>query len=69
LNAHIVSDARQIEIRTTEPLVLGPSRLEVEIGIAELIKYKSPGSDQIPAERIKAGSEILLYLIHKLINS
>jgi hypothetical protein len=36
----------------TEPLVPGSSRLEVEIAIAKLKKYKSPGSDQIPAELI-----------------
>jgi hypothetical protein len=43
--------------------------LEVEIDIAKLKKYKSPGSDQIPAELIQAGGEILLSAIHKLINS
>jgi hypothetical protein len=32
-------------------------------------KYKSPGSDQIPAELIQAGGKILLSPIHKLINS
>jgi hypothetical protein len=52
-----------------EPLVPGPSRLEVEIAIAKLTKYKSPGCDQIPAELIQAGGEILLSEIHKLINS
>jgi hypothetical protein len=52
-----------------EPLVPGPSCLEVEIAIAKLKKYKSPGSDQIPAELIQAGGEILLSAIHKLINS
>jgi hypothetical protein len=31
--------------------------------------YKSPGSDQIPAELIQAGGEILHPKIHKLINS
>jgi hypothetical protein len=31
--------------------------------------HKSPGSDEIPAELIQAVSEILLYAIHKLINS
>jgi hypothetical protein len=31
-----------------EPLVLGPSCLEVEIATAKLKKYKSPGSDEIP---------------------
>jgi hypothetical protein len=30
----------------------------VEIAIAKLKKYKSPGSDQIPAELIQAGGEI-----------
>jgi hypothetical protein len=29
LNVHNVSDVRQIEIHTAEPLVPGPSRLEV----------------------------------------
>jgi hypothetical protein len=43
-----------------EPLVPGPSHLEVEIAIAKLKKYKSPGSDQIQAELIQAGGEILL---------
>jgi hypothetical protein len=52
-----------------EPLVPGLSRLEVEIAIAKLKKSKSPGSDQIPAELIQAGGEMLLSSIHKLINS
>jgi hypothetical protein len=52
-----------------EPLVPVPSRLEVEIAIAKFKKYKLPGSDQILAELIKAGGEILLSVIHKLINS
>jgi hypothetical protein len=33
-----------------------------------LKKYKSPGSDQIPAELIQAGGEMLLSATHKLIN-
>jgi hypothetical protein len=61
---HNVSDARQIEVHTAEPVVPGPNRLEVENAIAKLKKYKSPGSDQIPT-----GSEMLLSEIHKLINS
>jgi hypothetical protein len=44
-------------------------RLDIEIAIAKLTNNKSPGSDQIPAELIQAGGEILLYAIHKLINS
>jgi hypothetical protein len=66
---HNFSDVRQIEVHTAEPLVPGPSLLEVEIAITKLKKYKSPGSDQIPAELSQAGGEILLSVIHKLINS
>jgi hypothetical protein len=32
-----------------------------------LKRFKSTGSDQIPAELIQAGGEILRYKIHKLI--
>jgi hypothetical protein len=39
LNVHNVSDVRQIEVHTAEPLVPGPSRLEVEIAIAKLKKH------------------------------
>jgi hypothetical protein len=66
---HNVSDVRQIEVHTAEPLVPGPSCLEVEIAIANLRKYKSPGSDQIPAELILTGGEMLLSTFQKLINS
>jgi hypothetical protein len=69
LNVHNVTDVRQIEIHMAEPLVPGPSRLEAEIAIAKFKKYKSPGSDQIPAEVIQAGGEIFLSAMHKLINS
>jgi hypothetical protein len=69
LNVHNVSDVRQIEVHMAEPLVPGPSRLEVDIAIGKLKKYKSSGSDQIPAELIQAGGKILLSVIHKLINS
>jgi hypothetical protein len=48
--------------------VLCSSHLEVEIAIAKLKKYKSPGRDQIPAELILAGGKTLLPAIHKLIN-
>jgi hypothetical protein len=68
LNVHNVSDVRQVEVHTAESLVPGPSPFEVEIAIAKLKKYNSPGSDQIPAELIQAGGKILLSGIHKLIN-
>jgi hypothetical protein len=69
LNVHNCSDVKQIEVHTAEPLVPGLSRLEVEIALAKLKKYKSPGSDQIPVEQIQARGEILMSEIHKLINS
>jgi hypothetical protein len=34
-----------------------------------LKKYKSPGSDRIPAELFRAGGETSLSAIHKIINS
>jgi hypothetical protein len=52
-----------------EPLVPCLSCFEVEIAIAKLKKYKSSGSDQIPAELIEEGSEILLSAIQKPSNS
>jgi hypothetical protein len=65
LNVHRVSDVRQIEIHTAEPLV----PFEVETATAKLKRYKSPGSDQIPAELVQAAGETLWSEIHKLINS
>jgi hypothetical protein len=53
LNIRNVSDVRQIEIHSAEPLVPGPSHLEIEISIAKLRNYNSPGSDQIEAELIQ----------------
>jgi hypothetical protein len=63
LNVRNVSDVRQIEIHTAESLVPGPSRLEVEIAIAKFKKFRSPGSDQIFAELIQGGGQILLSAI------
>ena len=55
LNVHGVSDVRQTEIHTTEPLVLESSTCKVEMATGKLKRHKSPGIDQIPAELIKAG--------------
>jgi hypothetical protein len=44
-----------------------PSLVEVEIAIGKLKSYKSPSTDQIPAELIKAGGETLCSEIHRLI--
>jgi hypothetical protein len=38
LNVHNASDVRQIEVHMAEPLVPGPSRVEVLIAIAKLKK-------------------------------
>jgi hypothetical protein len=57
LTVHRVSDFRQIEIHTAEPLVPDSSSFDFEIAIAKLKRYKSLGSYQIPAELIQAGSE------------
>jgi hypothetical protein len=45
VNVRRGSDVRQIEIHTAESLVPQPNPFEVEIAIANLKKYKSPGSD------------------------
>jgi hypothetical protein len=46
-----------------------PRLLELEIAIGRLRLYKSPGTDQIPTELIKAAGEILYSEIHRLICS
>jgi hypothetical protein len=69
LNVHRVIQARQIEIHTVEPLIPDSSSFEVEIVIAKLERYKSPGSDKILAELVEAGGETLWSDIYKLINS
>jgi hypothetical protein len=70
LNVHRVSDVRQIEIHTAEPLVpeASPFEIEIEIAIANLKKYKLPGSDPNAAEVIQAGGETLWCEIHKPMN-
>ena len=67
LNVHGVSDVRQAEIHTAEPLVPEPSALDFELPIEKLKSHKSPGSDQIPAELIKAGGSTIRCAIHNLI--
>jgi hypothetical protein len=67
LFVHAVHDVRQMDIHTAEPLVPEPSLVELEIAIEKLKSCTSPGTDQIPAELIKAGGETLYSEIHRLI--
>jgi hypothetical protein len=55
LNLHGVHDVRLMDIHMAEPLVPEPSLVEVEIAIGKLKMYKSPGTDEILSELLKAG--------------
>jgi hypothetical protein len=68
-NIHGVHNVGQKDIQMAEPLVTEPSLVEVETAIGKLKSYKSPSTDQSPAELIKAGGETLCSEIHKLICS
>jgi hypothetical protein len=69
LNVHGVDDVRRAEVHTAEPLVSEPSAFEVDLAIEKLKRHKSPGTDHIPAELIKAGGRTIPGVIHKLIIS
>jgi len=69
LSVHGVSDVRQTEIRTTEPLLPEPSACETEMASENLRRRKSPAINQIPTELLKQGVEQFALEIHKLINS
>jgi hypothetical protein len=69
LTVHGDNNVRHMDIHMADPLMLEPSPVKVEIATKRLKSYKSPGTDQIPAELIKAGGEILCSEIHKLIHS
>jgi hypothetical protein len=56
-----ISEVRQTEIHTAEPLVPEPCAFEFEISIEKLKGHKSPGVAQVPVESIKAGSRTICY--------
>jgi hypothetical protein len=66
---HGVHDVRKMDIHTPEPLVQEPTLVEMEIAVGKLKSYKSPTTDHIPAEVIKAGGKISCSEVHKLICS
>jgi hypothetical protein len=67
LNIHGVHEVELMDIHTTEPPVPEPSLVEVETAIGILKRYKSPGTDQILAKMIKAGSKTLKSEIYNYI--
>jgi hypothetical protein len=64
---HEVSDVKQAEIHTAIPLVPELSALEFEVAIEKLKRL--PGTDQIPAELVKAGHRTICCEIYQLVNS
>jgi hypothetical protein len=46
-DVHGVSDVRQTEIHTAEPLLPEPNAFDVEVAIENLKRHKSPVTDQI----------------------
>jgi hypothetical protein len=67
LNVHDILDVRQMELHTAEPLVPKPRLVEEEIVIGKLQSNKSPVTDNIPAELIKAGGDSFYYEMHRFI--
>jgi hypothetical protein len=63
----VTISAVQIILRTKE--LAGSASLFFSNSSQIVLKYKSPGNDQIPAELYQAGGEILLSVIHKFITS
>jgi hypothetical protein len=62
-----VYDVRRTEVHTAEPLGVEPNSFEIEIAIEKLKSYISQGIDQIQAELLQTGGNILRSEIHKLI--
>jgi len=69
LNIHGVNDVSQTEMHSAEPLVYEASFLRVKIAIVNLKRYKLPGIDEIAAELIQAGGNMLCSEMCSVINS
>jgi hypothetical protein len=54
LNVHGVNYVRQSEIHTAKRLVPEPSASEAEMASEKIKRHKSPGTDLIPGELVKA---------------
>jgi hypothetical protein len=54
LNVHGVNYVRQSEIHTAKRLVPQPSATDIEMASEETKRHRSPGTDQIPGELVKA---------------
>ena len=52
-----VNAVRQTEIDIAEPLVPQPNAFGVDMATEEVKRYKSPVTDQVPPELIKAGGK------------
>jgi hypothetical protein len=69
LSLHGVNYVRQTEMRTVGPLALKSRPLDVELATETLQRYKSPSTDQIPAELFQRGGNTLYSEIHRLTKS
>jgi hypothetical protein len=69
LNVRGVNKVKRTELHTDEILVPQPSCLEAKIAIEKLKIYNSPQIDQISAELVQAGGNVLRSEIQNLINS
>jgi hypothetical protein len=65
LNLHRAGGVRQIEVHTAEPFVPQPIASQFEVAVGKLRKHKSPGFDQIPAEIVPAGGELIKFIVNK----
>jgi hypothetical protein len=54
-------------MQTAEQFLPGPSASDFNVVIGKLKRYKSPGSNHIPAQLIQTRGKTLLAGIHKLI--